>query len=1120
MGRLCIFYSGHVTAHENAEVDVLQVNLARVPFFELLGMPPRYKTTGAERLRRTDSVSSTQTSSPGPRRTSSSVEPPATRQLAEVAAAAAYRRAWHTDHPFCSMENATRQMPERRRSHRTGRTEGSHFEEARLGRRRSTSARPGGRPNTLAIERERAMPPGIKPIVEHSGGERIVTRRRSVIPPNVSQSKAPLEHFTVPATSDRLRKSQSIYSSGSPTPRRTCDTEEKTSTFQLPISSLDSGDGYGGNLRHLTDFGEPTVQACKSPRPMIRETQTDEEILAMARDRCLLDFQQKKLKERKSFILAPFQKRRSTANLQKSSESSYDTSLPPFNYAGDTTLPTLSPSTEPAALSRIEAKAEEKKTRKFSASLKGRIMKAFGKPFRAPSGLPVQHVEAKHFHYAASEEAYHSLSEKSADPFVTSAAETSAATLQQKNATCSSRFSDAQNSDSKSRVTSWTNSTFAGTLTSHLGTDKLGPPVESGGLQRSGSLHSLQTLRKASSLLGISSRSRLRRSSKAELKGLKEDRQSDSALQAHVGNSERVDALRILHNDQASQARSDLERLPSWQDGRSNVCNRNLAAISTIRSVTPDPAAYRLGVPSPVVEVLSPDADTIRCPAQDHSNVETTPTPPPLHHSITKAIPPSSEQISRRMQKSTNRWQGPLDDSSPPVPRLTRVTAMDDNPYALPSLSQSLDPPAHGDYLPHHARVSQDVEGSAKNLLSPSIYSRATDSASPRPISPAKVGGMVVKITSREVRSYSISPPKAEQVIQRPVQTSDQWRRWISDEMSSFKAESDTLPLAGAVRKDSLQPPQPPSAQSSSVLSEPRKGSRTSSISPNPDARNTSLPAARPRASSKRSSFMNERYPMLDPSRNSSDQSVRDRKISGSRARDLSVGRESKEQRPKIDAHGRSATWNNTSHSTNALTSTKPVALAAKEGPKKERLATETKLFVNCQGNETPDTHAPTSVRPRATARHKSAFELRAKFKTRSNGRSTPLEIRRRPMQDAINDILEDNTIRRISAGPYASQVSIKQPERTWDDANKENTIPAESHTLPAVSSSEWLAAGWNKARRQSDLVRAHCQDHYMPSQSPARNAGYQRSGQGSPAQRMASEWMEKRSRETTPAFL
>jgi len=978
----------------------------------------------------------------------------------------------------------------------------------------------------------------------------VITRKRSMIPPSVTTRQSHSEYLSVPPATHRIRKAQSDYADGSPTPRHASRFTDRTSALQLSNTPVrEHLDGYGGNLATLSNFGEPhdyTASSLASQGPSIRETQTDEQILSMARDKCLQDFQQKKLRERKSLFLAPFQKRRASG-LQKSSESGYDLGLPPFNYADDKTMAPLPPAREPISSSLMPTLKVEKKSRNFSDTLKGRIKKAFRKASKAPAELPVQHVEAKHFHYAASEEAYHSLSEKHADPFLTFD-ETPAVPSELKSSSANSRESAAQHSDARSRVTSWANSTVAGTCASRYDSHPLPTSTEHGKLKRSGSQ---STLRNATSFFGRPVMNKLRKPSKAQLNNSEESQGLYLALHEHIQPPKRTPTPSQLIEEVGVprlSVTSALATLPSQQQTRETVSRAS--KYSTVRTVTPDLTARKPSICSPVAEVLSPG---IAAPnvtpfiTQEAKCSDTTPRSGLQHRQATKAPTPSPEQIAHRMQKSKNRWQSPLDELSPAMPRSTRATMMDDNPYELRSLSQSHhQPPATND-LPHHAKVNIRDPTIRADMLSPSVYSRATDGASPRPETPTEPVGTFVTITSREVRSYSISPPKEPKPEpQKPTQTSGQWRRWLSDEMNGFKAGLEHLSLTQNLTNDAqhtltgLMKNIGMSQETAAHDDYPRPASASPPLlnaCPSSVATTT-----RPRASSQRSSFMNERFPMMDTGRNSSDRSIGSR--NASRTGERSVNNNDQGSQSAVNGSGGDGhAQKNSLGCRRVVTGRQSIAQMQTAARSRSALGSydsaEESITSGAPRREDREhpaassekTSKATECRLKVSNRHKSAFELRANYKNSTTGRSTPLKIHRKHSNDNNNndnDMLGDSTIRDISAGPYASHqlssTTVSWPAYRGDD--KENITPsAETSSLPALSSSEWLAAGPNKSRKPSAVhpaLRNRSVSRYSPIRATNHNGG-QKEGKGcagSPGQRLAGEWLEKRSRENTPAFM
>ncbi|KAI7628204.1 hypothetical protein KC346_g325 [Hortaea werneckii] len=1112
-------------------------------------MLSRTNSNAGDRLRRAKSTSSQHTTSSGHQRSSTSIDPFVTRQHAEVAALEAYNRARREGEPVLQTYQQVPPKIQRRRS-QAGRREGSHLEEARLGRRRSTSTKGDTRPPQAFIA---APSRRSEPVTNNPGEERVITKKRSVIPPNRRGGEAvgQGQFLTVPASAQRTRKAQSVYTDGSPTPRHpSAHSRDRHSSLQRSSTPTATRDGYNGNLALLSNFGEPldsTVRTFRSARPSIRKTQTDEEIIALARDKCLRDFQQKKPRERKSMLLAPFQRRRATV-WQQSSDDGFDHELPPFNYAGNDTLPPLPPlpppppppmSTMDSALPTIAGKAE-KKSRMFSDTLKGRIKKAFRKTSKTPSEIPVQHVEAKQLHYPADPASYQSSKAPNKDPFA-DFDETLSLPPKFRASTGSSKESLAQCSDSKSRVTSWTNSTVAGTVNSRMSQRPMTVDNSSRILPRSGSQ---ATLRKASSFFGRPVSNKLRKTSMVQLKSNEESKSLYSALQERIKPSKRPITPSIsieAAQPESATAIDSRASLPSQQRGRVAASRSSAHSNRSIRTVTPDPTDVKFNICSPVPEVASPDGVE-----QSSLNIDKTgnnaafqlPPSDLQRRHARRAIPPSSEQLARRMEKSKNRWQCSLDEFSPAAPHSTRAAMMGDNPYELRSLSRSHPQPPLSNDLPHHTKVEQTAEPARPNILSPSLYSRATDGASPRPYTPVEPVGTVVTITGREVRSYSISPPKKvaeEPQPVKPARTSGQWRKWLSDEMHSFKNGLEGLTLTQALTQG-----EEPAAKRflSPTRQSEETGSQPGSVSPPFGGRRASASASRPqsvatnrgrRTGSRTSSMMNERYPMIETGRQSREQSLTSRNTSRQGFRTASrtsnsPPEEVTHQSGDCHKHRRSFTQQRIVIGRQSLgqlnTITRCRDTLNSLGAAQEPMMSGA---LPIEGGK-PDRMTKTTSHPegphRVANKHRSALELRANYTNTSTGRTTPLDIRRKNIIHTSN-MSEDTTIMDIAAGPYASHPASLPSGRNNNEDEKENAPPAsaDDNRLPALSSSEWLAAGPNKSRKPS-AVHPALRNRSVSRYSPVRSTGPGKSSPASPGQRLAGEWLEKRSRETTPAFM
>lgn len=1064
------------------------------------------------------------------------------RQQAEAAALEAYQRARAIDE---HVEHDYRPAPpklQRRRSRASGRTEGGHFEDARLGRRKSGNTKP--RKEGGGLMKHRSSPQrssGLSGAIasELSEGETIVTRKRFIIPPGSDYTVQDSSASVVPSAK---WQSRSEYTNGSPVPRQS--TGPPSSLRRPPRERNSNIQGYREATSAFANFDSAfgtrvgNITRESKPSPTIAR-----DLIDQARDKAFQDFQPKKVRERKSTFFASLNKLRPNET-QKRNYIAFDDSLPPINHATErAVLPDVPPPPPPSQVPTYSVPLREKKSRNFTESLKGRFKKAFGKTAKEPSGLPAQHVEGRTFHFStrltSSPEV---MAKNEGDPFTAFDHDHERILDSNFESTEGKHTARAPTADTtvKSRMTSWTNSTAAGTWSTRSEVKDDGSVGEQGQLKRS---DSVSTLRKARSFFGRPIQNKLRKPSKAQLSGSEESSGLYSALQERIYPSESASQVPVNDNTLTSRTSSALATLPSQQRQSLAIGSSKSRGAPTVRAVTPDPGAYILNVPSPVAEVLSPEVlQTQSGASAKKSHASDTPKSQLQRRPAIKAPTPSKEQVARRMQRSEHRWQGALDEMSPPALSSHGLADRDHNPYELRSLSRTLQqPPVLTDALPHHARVSAEVgekDDRATALMSPSVYSRNTDEASPRPDTPAEAVGTMVTITGREVRSYSISPWKKPEQTEKPVPASGEWRRWLSDEWKdlSTNAPMKNFSLPRNLINDQGQTPslQMPTGDIIHVNGSSSHGRPESSSPPLIAPAIDTLPK-RPRPQSSRSSFMNDRYPMMDTRRNTSD---------GRKATSRGSSRPgSIEPRMQVSCVLDSKDDKTYSVDSPLPSSTPHSPKMVSEYPSMVGIGVKTQ--VHGDGNLTyfePDV-TPDSLEPKLptepprnttsnstvnktsiSARPKSAFDLRANYKIRSTGKTHSIAINRtntgnpfssRPVTHPASSplhILDDTTIRNISAGPYASSPSPSALPSCLASAgaDKENSspipsspLPPSSGGLPALSSSEWLAAGGWKSKERGKMRTA------------AKDGG-------SPGQRMVTGWLEGRgkSKEGTPAYI
>lgn len=1082
-------------------------------------MLSRANSDAASRLRRAKSSSSIQ-----PKH--HELQPLAIhRKHAELAAIEAYRRAQNQDEILQQLQPSVK--PERRRSRKSGPSEGSHFQDSRQGNRLSASTS-GGPSRSNSTKLTHRNPTTMK---FEDGEERIVTRPRRVVDTNsttaTKTNRNIQSNMSSAGPSVRDLKTKSMYtlnsSSASQSQYSTSAAPRRYSVFpDTPYrSAIDSAKSAHTSSTPSSD--QPVI-------PTIREKQTDEMVRAHAYDAYLQDFHQRKVREGKSFI-APIKKR-----LVKDKDRAlpnttfYDSSVPPYNLASESDDVFSSPPMPPVeALEAMEALPVTKnKSRTVSDSLKNRIKRMLGTSKRVQSALPAQHVEAKTLHLQINPRKPDSTSPHM---FLFPGLATSLpGTARSRQISTKRVDSGGDAATVKSRVTSWTSSTAAGTVRSSQG-QGLAAIHESAVTANP----DVAPRKQHGSFLGRALRIPLRRGSQTEL-----NRSSKDSQQLYNALCKRIeDPQMSLYDEGRTNSGSHLNQSELSTAGVSSSSTHTalddsaigMPSVSkTIRAVSPDlhdsgvSAKEFLDPPSR----LAPQAPAVVVrkaswwkPGRKSSPAESMPQNHDrgsLHntHGLdASVISPSQQQIAQRVERVETRWQSALEHESPVLSRAMQYTMNEDDPYRLRSIVAS----PVDDYLPvavrhNHPRL-QNMEAElspsvaisrTQQLNSPSVYSRTTDCRSVTPMDTSEGHSMFVTITGREVKRYSLdSPAKSSNATSYPLQPSHEWKSWLNKELADLNTTPapDDFTLSGQsyFRELNFSPAQVPidtshyreNAQKFNS-SEAISTSRIDVVTPPPIRASKTR---RPQLDTRRSSMMNDRYPMIETGSGSdNDRELKARhgitppeKRSFSNTASVSTGPtpptatvlrlyEDEKQdfvkttntRPRIRERHSAAVLSTVSRPRSSLT--KGALQGAEAVGSRE------------EGGYT------------ATAKPKSALDLRAVY--RSNhavGGGSNINIRRKPMPTPLH---EDQTLQKISEGPYASDVT----------ANKENTMP---RTASSVVDS-------NKFRYNIDGPTLP-PTRLSPSPGLTRGPRATR-GKESPGQRMVDDFLNSRkgNAESSPA--
>lgn len=320
-------------------------------------------------LYRTKSTSSVHTST-----SPSAAKDLVTRRLqAEAAACEAFRRSQELER-LHEMHSAVVSNKSQRRN----KLEGSHFEDARLGRRKSMASTAANRRTQLGrLDSQRQH-------TRSSPGYTHARANDAVVPPtNLSYATksqhSRLTHYVLPAT----HKITTVTAQGSPTPRRK-PVPPSVSSTPPPV-------------RHVQEFSYE-VGPNSELLSVVDRSNTSEPPTQPLADSS--SSQQDNVRNRKSFLLGSVQKlRKRSSAVHSKGAFNQDKSVPPFNFA-DQGLTFPPPSVDDGPhIAHIEP-AQTGKKRFLSFAVKDRF-KHFIKrtPSNAQGDLPPQHIQAKQAHY-------------------------------------------------------------------------------------------------------------------------------------------------------------------------------------------------------------------------------------------------------------------------------------------------------------------------------------------------------------------------------------------------------------------------------------------------------------------------------------------------------------------------------------------------------------------------------------------------------------------------------------------------------------------------------------------------------------------------------------------------
>jgi len=803
----------------------------------------------------------------------------AIKDQALIAAMTAFEQANGKENSKASVDRKT---PQRRRSQKGKQMEGegSHFQANRLQRSQSVKR--------LSADSTEVSPGRVRRFTATSMSSASTTEYRR--PQHEKQTTSDKKHDTF--SFRKIRKARSLYSPGDqqqmPPPNDGSMIGEQSMDLAAHVQEH--------SLQSILET-EPPTELIDSSLPFSRNTNFEVDVNVLkARDEHLNQFHKHSIRNRPSFLFTPFRKRPDRSEAQHTSSSDNGVT---YDHIVSSPLP---------AIQAPQRKGSQEK-RSLSLSIKEKIRRVFRKP-TLPQNLPVQHVAAKRNHFG---DHFTEICNAQTDPDLTVEHQSADKSTEIQSSQIVGPFvpphmstrpaspatSEATIGTSKSRVTSWTNSTITAPAASRC-SNRLDRIMENGTEDvNAGRKESGGTSREHSIFRRI-----MRRSSAIEVNP------KDTGKRECIRNSAHTewDSSTRLASSGTATSGSSLDTLPS-QRRRSSLLSAKPSQLfrSTVRAVTPDNRIFRTSkaqsvAPAPTYR-LTPTPSKLDLPVTPikgsecgDANAADQNSLPRTRNRLQKVQPktmkPTADQIAFRVERSNDRWKSPLEEGSRSLFYPRSPQGQD---KIRPVVSTAADNwPLRSEKMVETAASDNFNQVKRRENISPSLYSRGTDSESIPPISAiafnangsnVSIGssrsndtGTAIISASTPVASYTLgsSPSDDEQPCRQ--QRSADWRAWLSKEVEDlgtpppddFTLNSNITirrkPRTGHRREDAqiLEAEHAPGSTDGKAVR-----SRTSSRISDED-RPLSRLREEHRQASRSSSRMNDRFPMIERGRPSS----------------------------------------------------------------------------------------------------------------------------------------------------------------------------------------------------------------------------------------------------------
>ncbi|KAL9083153.1 MAG: hypothetical protein Q9165_008640 [Trypethelium subeluteriae] len=787
-------------------------------------MLSRGSSNAGNRLRRAKSGSSA--ASKHQQSSTQSLDPAVARQYAEVAAATAYERA-------LGAKQNIRSNVDSNKISCISRSQGSHLQ----GSLAAARLQPGASRSCQGHDANNENPQTPKRLVRSDP----ISKAQSLIEFD-SQLKTPRtaeeDHATEPSSFRRIRKSKSLRLTSEAQPV----VREGVFADRVPKKDGSSIKSVLKRSRISLHASPSSDLAAQLNGHSTNEDATDRELVTRARDRIFQQLHTRRLRESTSFMALSRSFKKipddQKGNWEHKDVARYDDKL-------------ASPERDQQS-SRTTARLRDR-ARVLSAPL-ANSFKRFLRRSSTSSDFPAQQTEASRLYFGPSQTPNQSPPalalppERGGSQTSTNFSPPSTMTVKHPvpaiNSLTPSQYSisGATSSLGRSRVTSWSDSTVANTVGTAI-SQQLPVINEHASIPDPASFYEQKPSMNIKHVFNRQGSRSSKNSEKSEKRLSNATQRIYSALMkktehSSLNNEETQAAL----SNQSPDTRPVLDILPSRRQ-LAKLSRRGRLSKGTIRTVTPDNHAAKLrkrsidkSLPLPKEVSMSLDENHSTVLQADGGsttllNDDGTPTtdeeigvPVGGDPWVPTTASPTKDLLEQRACRARNRWKTSLKDGGSPFfsSRMTRHSPSE-FPYELR--------PNHHPVRLHksHAELSQDIFNDryggghypsgfertrlAREMMSPSIYSRDTDGQSKQQLSPAsKQGGAetTITITKHDVQNIPIaSTQKSPSHPRLSSQSTSDWRAWLTQEIPGldFSAEitisevnEDSGGVAGGIR--------------------------------------------------------------------------------------------------------------------------------------------------------------------------------------------------------------------------------------------------------------------------------------------------------------------------------